>query len=193
MLWEGHLHRPLCGIGSLLRSNQAPRKGSSTQAAEHCAGGFLSITAPHFARPVWIQGGEVRHHLRGSLPHPSTQNTEALASWLQGPCFSSGDILPSQVAVQQGSPEQGPPLPTPCFTRRASGALSWAVLKYCLAKESGQQGLWSGFRAKHCIGCRRQQGAQVGVQDSDLGWSDCIVIIRSSKATGRWLHLVEGV
>ena len=65
--------------------------------------------------------------------------------------------------------------------------------EYCLAKESGRRGLSSGFRAQHRIGCRRQQGTQAGVRDSDLGWSDCIVIIRSSKATGRWLRLVEGV
>lgn len=72
-------------------------------------------------------------------------------------------------------------------------ALSWAVLKFCLAKESGRRGLWSGFRAQHSIGCRRRQGTQADVRDSDMGWSDCIVIIQTSDTAGRRLRLMQGV
>ena len=125
---RGHLHWPLWHWVLVAWQPSTQEGQTSIQAAEHCTRGFLSITAPHLAGPAWIQGGEVCHRLRGSLPHPSTQNTEALASWLRGPHFSSGDILPSHVAVEQGSPERAHSPPTPCFTRRASGALSWAVL-----------------------------------------------------------------
>lgn len=63
---------------------------------------------------------------------------EALASWVQGPHFSSGDVLPSHIVVEYGSQERAYLPSTPGFIRRASGILSWAVLKFCLAKESGQ-------------------------------------------------------
>lgn len=116
-----------------------PGRADKHQAAEHCAGGFLGITAP-FGRASLDSGWRGLPSSGGSLPHPQHPDTEALASWLQGPCFSSGDILPLLKWQSSRALQAGPPPPTPCFTRRASGALSWA-------KESGCRGLWSGFQS----------------------------------------------
>lgn len=123
---RGHLHRPLCGIGSMRCGNQAPRKGRQASRLLSTVPRGSLASLPH----IWPgqPGFRVERSavlLRGSLSHPSTQNTEALASWLQWPRFSFGES---------------------CLLRwRSSRAFrSGPTLHPCLALQGGPQGHSAG-------------------------------------------------